>query len=387
MKPARLAALLTSALTAAALAPGAASAAPHFFGHHGSFVVGHIYVNDNTAGENTIAAFDRHADGTLSPMPGSPFPAGGAGTGAGIGSQGALQESADGRYLIAVDAGSGQISVLRIRPDGGLRPVSGGPVSSGGAEPVSIAVNGGLVYVANGGAGANNYTGFTLDRGGHLRPLIGSSVALPEGSEPGDVLFNSSGTNLVGVRIKTSLIDSFAVGRDGRLTAAPESPIAAQGAGPFGSEFRPTDPDQLFVSNAHGGTGAGTVSAFDVAGDGALSSIGASPFADHQTAACWVEISHDGSFLFTVNTASNSISRYAIARDGSLELLGSTPLGEAAAGAEDARLDPSGDVLFVVDTEGRALSGFSVEGGALTELASSPTPLPTNSAPFGIVVT
>jgi 6-phosphogluconolactonase len=386
MKPARLVALLTLALTGTAVTPGAASAASGFFGHHGSFVVGHLYVNDNTAGENTIAAFDRHADGTLTPIPGSPFPAGGAGTGAGIGSQGALQESADGRYLLAVDAGSGQISVLRIRPDGSLRPVGGGPVSSGGAEPVSIAVYAGLVYVANGGADANNYTGFTLNPGGHLRALVGSTVELPEGSEPGDVLFNPSGTNLVGVRVKTSLIDSFAVGADGRLTAAPGSPIPAQGPGPFGSEFRPTDPNQLFVSNAHGGAGAGTVSAFDVAGNGALSSIGASPFADEETAPCWVEISHDGHFLFTVNTGSNSVSRYAIAPGGSLELLGSTPLKEAGAGAEDARLDPQGNFLFVVETKGRAVSGLSVDGGALTELPSSPTPLPSNSAPFGIVV-
>ena len=32
-----------------------------------SGVVGHVYVNDNTAGENTVAGFDRHADGTLQP--------------------------------------------------------------------------------------------------------------------------------------------------------------------------------------------------------------------------------------------------------------------------------------------------------------------------------
>jgi 6-phosphogluconolactonase (cycloisomerase 2 family) len=242
------------------------------------------------------------------------------------------------------------------------------------------------VYVANGGAGANNYTGFTLDGGGHLRPLAGSTVVLPEGSEPGDVLFNPSGTNLVGVRIKTSLIDSFAVGPDGRLTAAPESPIAAQGPGPFGSEFRPTDPDQLFVSNAHGGAGAGTVSAFDVAADGALSSIGASPFADHQTAPCWVEITKDGRFLFTTNTASGTISRYAIASDGSLELLGSTPFKRAGSGPLDARLAPDGQTLWIVEGGADAVGGFAVEGGALTELASSPTSLPSNSAPFGIVV-
>ena len=29
---------------------------------------GYVYVNDNTAGQNTIAAFARRADGTLSPV-------------------------------------------------------------------------------------------------------------------------------------------------------------------------------------------------------------------------------------------------------------------------------------------------------------------------------
>jgi hypothetical protein len=352
-----------------------------------SGVVGHVYVNDNTAGTNTIGAFDRHADGTLTPLQGSPFAAGGAGTGAGIGSQGALQITSDGKYLLAVDAGSNQISVLRIARDGGLQPVGGGPVSSGGVEPVSIAVHGDLVYVANAGDAGANYTGFTLNPGGHLRPLAGSTVPLPAGSSPGDVLFNGDGTKLVGVRVGTSLIDSFTVGGDGLLTAATGSPFAAQGPGPFGSEFRPTDPTELYVSNAHGGAGNGTVSAFSDAADGTLTSIGASPFRDFQTAPCWVEISHDGQFLFTVNTASNSISRYAIGADGSLALLGSTPISTPSAGAEDARLGPGGSTLWVVDTGARSISAFAVDGGNLTELSSSPTALPAGSAPFGIVVT
>ena len=38
-----------------------------------SAVVGHVYVDDNTAGVNTVAGFDRHADGTLTALRGSPF--------------------------------------------------------------------------------------------------------------------------------------------------------------------------------------------------------------------------------------------------------------------------------------------------------------------------
>jgi 6-phosphogluconolactonase len=354
---------------------------------HGFDVAGHVYVNDNAAGTNTIAAFDRHVDGTLTPMPGSPFRAGGAGTGSGIGSQGALQATDDGRYLLAVDAGSNQISVLRIRRDGSLRLVPDGVVGSGGVEPVSIAVNDELVYVANAGNGASNYTGFRLHDDGRLAPLPGSTFPLPDGSQPGDVLFNATGTNLVGARVGSSLIDSFRVRFDGRLVPAAGSPFAAQGPGPFGSEFRPTNPRQLFVSNAHGGANNGTVSAFQVGFDGTLSSIGASPFADLQTAPCWVEISHDGRFLFTVNTGSGSISRYSIRLDGTLELIGSTPLsGGNALGSFDARLAPDGRTLWVVNDAGDSLSAFAVRGGDLFELPSSPTALPAGAAPFGVVV-
>ncbi|HEX6507475.1 MAG TPA: beta-propeller fold lactonase family protein [Chloroflexota bacterium] len=376
---AALVSLLAFAVTGFTTATGSATAA--------SDVVGHLYVNDNTAGTNTIAAFDRHSDGTLTPLRGSPFAAGGAGTGKGIGSQGALQVTSNNQYLLAVDAGSNQISVLRVNSDGELSLVGGGPVSSDGTEPVSIAVHGSLVYVANAGNGGTNYTGFTLNPGGHLQPLAGSTVALPDGSLPGDVLFNGAGTSLVGTRIDTSLIDSFTVGQDGRLTAAPGSPFSAQRVGPFGSEFSPTDPTHLYVSNAHDGPGLGSISAYDVATDGSLNAIDGSPVADLQTAPCWVEITHDGQFLFTINTASNSISRYAIAADGSLTLKGSTPFkGSAGVGAEDARLGPNGGMLWVVDTGARAVSAFAVNGSNLTELPSSPTSLPAGSAPFGIVV-
>jgi 6-phosphogluconolactonase len=381
----RLFALVAVLASIVALVAAAAASA-------GSGVVGHVYVNDNTGGVNTIAAFDRHADGTLTPMPGSPFLAGGVGTGKGIASQGALQLSADGRYLLAVDAGSNQVSVLRIKPDGSLGQVGGSPVDSGGMNPVSIAVHGDLVYVANAGTatsvGETNYTGFTLNSGGHLSPLAGSTVTLPDGSQPGDVLFNGDGSKLVGARVATSLIDSFTVGADGLLTAAPGSPFVAQGLGPFGSEFRPTNPNQLFVSNAHNGPGAGTVSAFSDAADGTLTPIGASPFPDDQTAPCWVEISHDGQYLFTVNTASKTISSYAIGSDGSLALLQSPPtLTAPAATPEDARLSPDGSSLWVVDPSADTISGFTVNGGTLTELPTSPTPAPIGAAPTGIVVT
>lgn len=397
MRALRFGALLGLATAAAVVVAGGAAALPG--GQVGSAVVGHVYVNDNTAPLNTVAGFDRHADGSLTAMPGSPFSVGGSGAGRADASQGSLELSADGRYLLAVDAGSNQISVLRIKPDGSLQAADGSPVASNGVDPVSIAVRDDLVYVANaGGPGASsgdtNYTGFRLNSGGHLRAIAGSTYVLPAGSQPGQVLFNGTGTKLAGTRIATSQIDSFTVDSNGLLTPAPGSPYDAQafsppqGFGQLGSEFSPTDPNELFVSDAHTAAGGaafpGLVSSFIVADDGTLTPLGG-PVANDGGAACWIEISHDGNFLFVVNTASASISSYSIGSGGALTFLRSTAPGQIGAGAEDARLSPDGSTLWVVESGTNSVTGFSVSGGTLTPLAASAGP--AGATPSGIVVT
>lgn len=361
--------------------PAAASAST------ASPVVGYTYIDGNTAAANTIDGYARHADGSLTALAGSPFAAGGAGLGTGLASQGAIQVTRDGRYLLAVDAGSNQVSVLRITA-GGVPVLAGQPVPSGGIRPVSVAVSpSGLVYVANSGTGGSNYAGFRLGDGGTLTPVPGSTYAVPDGSGLGDVFFNAFGDHLIGTRTGTSLIDSFLVLRGGRLLAAQGSPFTGQGLGQLGAEFSPASPSELFVSNAHNGALLGTVSAYRDSLLGRLSSIGSSPYADGQTAPCWVEISHDGRYLFTVNTGSGTISSYSVNPGGSLALTGSTPI--AGGGADiDARLSPDGKYLLVNGSGMHFVSVFAVNGGSLTELPSSPTPLPagvTSSA--GIVNT
>jgi 6-phosphogluconolactonase len=347
---------LATAAAAAVAVPVSASASTFT-----SPVVGYSYVDGNTAPANTIDGFARHADGSLTPLAGSPFIAGGAGLGTGLASQGAIQVSPDGRYLLAVDAGSNQISVLRLTA-GGAPVLVGQPVSSGG-----------LVYVANSGAGGSGYSGFRLGLGGSLTPIPDSTVTVPDSSGLGDVFFNGLGDHLIGTRTGTSMIDSFVVLPGGRLLAAKGSPFTGQGLGQLGAEFSPARPRQLFVSNAHNGTGLGTVSAYDDSLLGQLSPIGSSPYADGQTAPCWVEISHDGRYLFTVNTGSGNISSYSINSGGSLTLIGSFPI--TGGGADiDARLSPDGRYLLVDGSGMHFVSVFAVSGGTLTEVPSSPTP-------------
>jgi 6-phosphogluconolactonase len=364
-------ALPCAVLAAVLAAPAVASAKA---GRFGGGDRGYVYLNNNSAGANSISGFSRAAHGRLTPLPGSPFAAGGAGLVAGLASQGAI-ETAAGRYVLAVDAGSNQISVLRIDWKGTLTPVPGSPFSSGGIEPVSIAVNKGLVYVANTGTGGSNYTGFWLTDAGRLIPLPGSTVAVPAGSGLGEVVLNADNTRLAGMRVGTSLIDSFWLDWNGRPHPAPGSPFAAQGLGPFGSAFRPTDPDQLFVDNAHNGAVLGTVSAFEDLPNGTLSSIGSSPFADFQTAPCWAVISPDGRYLYALDTGSGYISAYAIAWNGTLSLLSNTPVSSTAGvTGTDITLSPDGHTLYLNMGKVNGIGEFWVDGGDVAQLPGSPVP-------------
>ncbi len=360
----------------------------------------YVYLDGNPAGANTIAGYVRNADGSLTALPGSPFAAGGAGLGQGLGSQGAVQTADHGRYLLAVDAGSNQVSVLRVGRGGALTPVPGSPFASGGVEPNSIAVHGGLVYVSNLGSattGASpNYAGFIFAPWGQLLPLRNSTVTLPAGSNTGDVLFNDDGTKLVGTVVGTtvpgsSVINSFRVNWNGTLTAAPGSPYPGQGLGAFGSQFSPINPNQLFVSNPHNGTGLGTVSAFNDSWNGTLSSIGASPFADNQTAPCWLVISHDGQRLYALNTGTGSVSTYSIAANGTLTLLASTPLSNpvGAITGTDVALSSDDSTLYVNEAKNGTVGAFTINpDGTVTQLSGSPYPTPfgASSPTAGITV-
>jgi DNA-binding beta-propeller fold protein YncE len=98
-----------------------------------------------------------------------------------------------------------------------------------------------------------------------------------------------------------------------------------------------------------------------------------------------VEITHDGQFLFTVNTGSGEISRYQIAPDGTLTLLGSTPVAATGGvGAVDARLSPDGRFLYVDESRIGKVGAFAVNGGNLTELGTSPFALPAGATPAGV---
>lgn len=352
-------------------------------------VVGHVYVNNNTTA-NTISGFDRHADGRLTPISGSPFATGGAGIGAVTPSQGALDLTTDGRWLVAVNPGNSSLSVLRVNPaSGALALVEDSPVSSWGLRPVSVAVSrSGLVYTANAGGGGSNYTGFQLSPEGRLVHIAGSTYDLPDNAAPGQVLFNSTGSRLVGVRVGPdagpSYIDSFLIGDNGTLVVGANSPFPSTHVGPFGSRFNPTNPNHLLVTNAHDGAGNGSLSSYLLDSDGRLTEVAGSPARNGETGTCWLEVSKDGRYAYAVNTGTNSVSTYSVAPTGRLTFMGNTPI-PGASKPFDAGLDRSGRFLYVVNAGGASVSAFSVgSSGTLTPLAGGSFATAAGT-PFGLV--
>jgi 6-phosphogluconolactonase (cycloisomerase 2 family) len=334
--------LVLAAVLAAAVAAQAASAA--------NDTPGAVYTLTNSPGGNAVAAYARSAQGALAYV--GSFATGGTGTGAALGSQGALALTDDGRDLYAVNAGSNTVSKFAVDADG-LRLVAQFP--SGGVRPVSVTVHGDVLYVLN--AGSNTIAGFTTD-GEWLvsQPLLGAG--------PAQVSFSPRGDELVVTEKATQSIDTFAV-VDGIAQAGVASSSA--GATPFGFAFDTVG--RLFVSEA-----AGSASSYTVDAAGAHVISGAVP--TFQGAPCWLVTSKNGKFAYTANAAAGSISGFGIAPDGSLALLGSTP---GLAHPLDEAVSNNGRFLYVLNDGRHDIAGYRIAAdGSLAPLGEVGT-LPAGS--------
>jgi 6-phosphogluconolactonase len=322
---------------------------------------GAVYVLTNQSA-NSVMVYARSADGALS-LSGS-FATGGAGVGSGadpLGSQNSLVLGSHNRLLLAVNAGSNEVSLFAVD---GLKLRLLDRESSHGQMPVSIAVRGDLVYVLNAG-GTPNISGFSIDPfGGHLVPLPDSTRPLAggAGSAPAQVGFSPDGDVLMVTEKSTNLIDTWTVNDEGFATQ--RRTTNSNGATPFGFTF--TGRDVAIVTEAT----PSALSSYELDDNGQLELLtGTAP--DGGKANCWVVVTRDGRFAFTTNTASGNISSYSITRQGFLSLLDATAAitGPGTAPIDEA-LSSHSQFLYVRDGVKGMVDGFRVEAGTLTPVAS-----------------
>jgi len=336
---------------------------------------GAVYVQTNQADGNAIAVFSRSSDGALALT--ATVPTGGSGTGSGLGSQGSLILSENGRMLLTVNAGSNDISIFRVEPNG-LTLLN--RVASGGIRPTSLTLYKKLLYVLNAG-GSGSITGFVLDQSGGLTPIPGSTRPLSNNGAgaapaPAQISFSRDGGTLVVTERATNLIDTYTVDRDG--VASDPVPQASSGVTPFGFAF--TQQGVLIVSEAFGGAPlASAVSSYHVS-EGGIGVISPS-VPTGQTAACWIAVSKNGRFAYSTNAGSGSVSAYQVGTDGSLSLIeGRAGVTGDGTSPIDASVNGNGQFLYVLNGRTHDISAFAIQADGTLVGIGTFVGLPAGSA-------
>ena len=184
-----------------------------------------LYVNNNGS-PNAISAFRVASDGTLTPLPGSPFLTGGDGAVCyDIGSVSAIH--AGGGRLYATNYSSDNVSAFNIAADGSLTPVPGSPFpDTPGANPIGVASNSNSKFLFVGrnffppGQGVDV---FQINHDGSLALVPGSPYGVGQGAGF-DAVFDIRRKNFIS-DTNDNEVSVFNVTNTGALLPIPGSPF------------------------------------------------------------------------------------------------------------------------------------------------------------------
>ena len=427
-RPPRTATLLGGiALVAGSLLADPAGATGH---SPGDLTTGAVFAMSNERAGNVVVAYHRNPDGSIDEV--GRYDTGGTGSGSFEDSaNGLVLATAEGeigpnnlvepgddqqQLLIATNAGSNSISVFDVQPTGlNLLEVQ----DSNGEKPVSVTVNGGLVYILNSGetndslfdADGNviancttgerpSVTGFHLEEGGALTPIPGSTRRLSaRTSGCAQVSFDPTGQVLVVTerlaqprrlqqqRSEVERLDdegviiTFAVDRSGRL--GHRRTVDATGQGPFGFTFT-RDGDLLTTEQFDGpdGPGLGAAASYQVQANERL--LRSSPsIGNGGTDTCWIVVTDDQRLAFTTSFFGDGrISSYEVDDTGLLRLI--DPVATASdsfddgvnTGASDLALSRDSAYLYQLNSLDGTVSAFSSNGDGSLTLIEKEMPFP-----------
>lgn len=386
---------------------------------------GGVFVMSNILDRNTIVGYSRADDGTLT-LTGE-FETGGLG-GDFDGPEGldplisayALINTPDNEYLMAVNAGSDTVSVMRVNSDLTLDLVD--TESTAGVGPNSLAYNDGIVYVTNIDADGEfqgepdqegSIYGYTFSNG-DLTPIEGSrrvlknrpaavrftpdgdqllvtsinagSAALASGDQDSIIVYNLDENGLATTYPADGATSTLVGNAEGRnLPSAIGFEVVDRSNGTFAvvteaREFRSLGEPPIFP-----GLQTGSVSVYQVGDEGSLTPTQLDLLAGQtatvgQRTACWIVFAPDSDYFWVSNALDASISTYRFTdSSGNVELVEEL----AAIGVQPTSTDPAvafattdGWIDLDISDDGRfiyqlfGLSGvvgvYAVDGGSLT---------------------
>ena len=267
---------------------------------------------------NNVSVFSIDpATGALTLVLGSPFPTGGA-SGSGI----SLGVTPDNQFLFASSSGSNTITVFSVATNGTLTPISGSPFAAGGVpDGIKVSPDGRFLAVA---LISNDAVAiFSIASNGALTAVPGSPFPAAALGSVAGVDINCAGSLLFGgeANLTGTNIDVFSMGSNGALTPIAGSPFNNLGTGVNSNVvvLSPSD-EHLFVSNQV----SDTISVFNVASDGSLSLVSGSPVAAPGGPPAMMATNQAGTLLY-VSQDNGAVSVFTIAADGSLSPVPGSP--------------------------------------------------------------
>ena len=268
-----------------------------------------LYAGNN--GDGTISGFVINPQtGTLLPAPGSPFV---AGTPNGNFS---LTASPDGRFLFATDDSAPNIHVFSISSQTGtLFEVAGSPFSTAGqAQGLKVSPSG--KFLVAGLRSNNAVASFAIGSTGALTPV---GVFPASGAATAEEV-NCKSNRVYNVNAGSTLIDAYALSDTGTLAPIHGSPFSnGSASGSFGLVLSPSGPF-LFASDGFGSQ----ISSLSVDPSGALHSVPGSPFSSSDWTS-QVATTADGRFVYAALFAQGAVDGYSASPAGILARVPGTP--------------------------------------------------------------
>jgi 6-phosphogluconolactonase (cycloisomerase 2 family) len=264
----------------------------------------HLYLA--SAGDNEVAGFAiNQTSGALTALAGSPYPAG-------SGASAIPAFSPDGKFLYVMDQNptvgtipGNAVSGYSIGTDGSLTPIAGSPFPAGtGPTWISFTPNGSFAYVAD--TGQNLISAYSVNAG-VLTPLSTPTFATDE--HPQDLTIDSSGTHLyapVANGSTAGAVDVFTINADGTLTAVGSVPA---GVTPVFLDIDPTASYAYVASK-----GGAEVYGYSISSStGALTALAGSPFSTGTgSLPQFITIDPSGKYGYTANEGTANVSEFAI---------------------------------------------------------------------------
>jgi 6-phosphogluconolactonase (cycloisomerase 2 family) len=365
--------------------------------------------NISAPASNSILAYSIADDGSLNPLPGSPFLTDGTGfydssfkLGPFDNDQNIILDR-DRDILWAVNGGSNTITAFRLGKNGKPTLLPGSPFLSHGSTPVSLGLHDHTLLSVNsaedpaqaGSGDLPSLTVFALKREGRAIYAPDSSFTFPGDANPTQVLTTNTGPFVFVAEFPGGgmLRAFYQVPDDGRLAPTDKvTPPVENGvqALPLGLWASPKA-HILYVGFVNTNQ-LGIYSWNDL---GQLSFVRA--VANSGQALCWIRATRDGRYVYTVNTGDHSISVYDASDPASPVEIQHVIVG-GVGGLEEFSLDPQERFLYVLEQENSATSvgksgkvqvlKIDPATGLLTLLdgLTVTLPLPPHTRPLGVAI-